>query len=534
MDSDEDKLQLDTVNSNENFQDERAIFQEEPAETSPYVMTIEIDKGISEKLHIYYDSVAEEVAYDFCKKHNLDYSALNYLVEEIKNVLAQNAAEEPKEQEAIIEEKEEESVASEDNNKKQRQSDENINFPNLNSKEEVLSRSKLGEKIKNEISIKEENLKENLRVECSNTQVNQSTNFNENNTNTDIYMKTASNNNDNQRIVNTEPAFKESENDGFIKGGNKVSLVKKQKNKIVQEKDFKSFEQKLFSYQIFLDKYKSINASSSTLNNSNVKSVKNAGSSNISVFDKLYNDSKQRKQVQLKVSRRQKQPNNSGKDHLSNILNNRINKHILGQVNSNHKPTLDNQQSNSYVNIGERLYKKGLTSKEETETKLANQRKEEQQKNKEIYTFKPNLRKKNIEMNYTTSQTEPNVLERFDQYRINRENEFKQLREIYEENTSYSFIPKINKNSAHMVKAKYENLGSDEDSINNEQVQPREKHKELYELARLKPFVIKNLEMQHYGHINFTPSVNQSNKQYPDFHLRQQSFSKSKQENQMK
>ena len=56
VDSDEDRIQIDTVNSNQ-ISLEKDSPEKETQYNSPFVMTIEIDKGLSEKLQIYYDSV---------------------------------------------------------------------------------------------------------------------------------------------------------------------------------------------------------------------------------------------------------------------------------------------------------------------------------------------------------------------------------------------------------------------------------------------------------------------------------------------
>lgn len=56
--------------------------QEEPL----YVMTVELEKGKSESIKIYSDSKPDELAYDFCKLHNLDFSSLSYLTTQIKKL----------------------------------------------------------------------------------------------------------------------------------------------------------------------------------------------------------------------------------------------------------------------------------------------------------------------------------------------------------------------------------------------------------------------------------------------------------------
>ena len=52
-----------------------------------YTMTIELNQGKSSKIKIYPNSHPEQLAFDFCKTNNLDYSAMNYLTENIKLLL---------------------------------------------------------------------------------------------------------------------------------------------------------------------------------------------------------------------------------------------------------------------------------------------------------------------------------------------------------------------------------------------------------------------------------------------------------------
>ena len=52
-----------------------------------YVMTVELEKGKSENIKIYSNSKPEELAYEFCKKNNLDFSSLSYLTNEILNLI---------------------------------------------------------------------------------------------------------------------------------------------------------------------------------------------------------------------------------------------------------------------------------------------------------------------------------------------------------------------------------------------------------------------------------------------------------------
>ena len=52
-----------------------------------YTMTIELNQGKSSKIKIFPNSHPEQLAFDFCKTNNLDYSAMNYISENIKILL---------------------------------------------------------------------------------------------------------------------------------------------------------------------------------------------------------------------------------------------------------------------------------------------------------------------------------------------------------------------------------------------------------------------------------------------------------------
>lgn len=520
IDSDEDKDNYESLNSQENNINGK---EEESPENSPYVMTIEIDKGISEKLQIFYDSIPEEVAYEFCKKHNLDYTALNYLIQEIKNVLSQNPNEDKKENEPILEE-EEESVGSEGNTKKELKiEDNNISSNRINMGENFSSNMNVDCKVINK-QIQDENIK----FESTNNCVNQSTNLNEGNHTEMNFNTTGQNTYDIQHIVmNTESTFKDSFNDIYKQTNstsNRVSAKKNDKYKITKEKGTNSFEQKLFSYQIFIDKYNTSKNNSNT--NSNKKSMKNS-STNISVFDKLYNDSKQRRHQQIQVSHSYNPETNISKDHLSTILGNKFNKHILNLIN---KPT---NPVRIKTNVGENLYNKGINLKKNFECKLSFLRKEEMQKNKDLYTYKPNLMKKSIKSSNNLTDEDVNVLTRFENYKREKDFEMRQLRELHEDKGNYSFVPKINENSENIVKNKYLSMANEDETMKNKPLKVQ-KNFELYELSRLKHLKMKNLELQHYGDLNFMPNVNSNNKVYSDFKTRQETYMKIKSEKQLK
>ena len=60
---------------------------EEIIEEPIYVMTLALEQGKSEKIEIFSNSDPTELAYNFCSKNNLDYDALDYLKEQITNLL---------------------------------------------------------------------------------------------------------------------------------------------------------------------------------------------------------------------------------------------------------------------------------------------------------------------------------------------------------------------------------------------------------------------------------------------------------------
>jgi hypothetical protein len=74
----------ETCETDETKQDE---ILEESYSDAPFLMTVEIGNTESKKLKIYHDSIPEEAAFEFCKKHNLDFLANEYLVKEIRKIL---------------------------------------------------------------------------------------------------------------------------------------------------------------------------------------------------------------------------------------------------------------------------------------------------------------------------------------------------------------------------------------------------------------------------------------------------------------
>ena len=93
-----------------------------------YVMTLELEQGKAEQIKIYSDSEPSELAYAFCKEHDLDYNAHEYLSEKIEVLL--NQYKDNAEDNSQIEEVEDEHGLTESNNN----SNNNLNDVNKKGK----------------------------------------------------------------------------------------------------------------------------------------------------------------------------------------------------------------------------------------------------------------------------------------------------------------------------------------------------------------------------------------------------------------
>lgn len=76
-----------------------------------YIMTLELEQGKAEQIKIYSDSDSNELAYAFCKEHDLDYTALEYLKDQIEALIEQYK----KSEENQIEEVDEDNIDNDDN-----------------------------------------------------------------------------------------------------------------------------------------------------------------------------------------------------------------------------------------------------------------------------------------------------------------------------------------------------------------------------------------------------------------------------------
>ena len=96
-----------------------------------YVMTIELDEGKSSNVKIFLDSKPEELAFDFCKENNLDYSSMSYLSNQIKTLMEKFTNEITKENNECIEELEEENTNTKRKQKKKKDRKDFFNLDNI-------------------------------------------------------------------------------------------------------------------------------------------------------------------------------------------------------------------------------------------------------------------------------------------------------------------------------------------------------------------------------------------------------------------
>ena len=130
------------INDNDLITNEEEKNEENELEEEPiYVMTVELEKGKNESIKIFQNSKPGELAYDFCKNHNLDFSSLSYLTEEITN-LFKNLSNDKKEKnlnEPIEEVDEDEYVQSLDNIYKKKKSNLDNQQLNINNNDNNIN-----------------------------------------------------------------------------------------------------------------------------------------------------------------------------------------------------------------------------------------------------------------------------------------------------------------------------------------------------------------------------------------------------------
>ena len=167
---DNNNIEAKELNNGEKNENEKEINNnintgntiEENNEEPIYVMTLALEQGKSEKIEIFANSDPAKLAYDFCSKNNLDFNALDYLREQITNLLESYAKNE-----------------NEDYNENEN-GNEDINIPEI---EEVQEEFYITENYKEDLNNKKQNSLENKN------EVNIKKNNNNNKENDYLYEK---------------------------------------------------------------------------------------------------------------------------------------------------------------------------------------------------------------------------------------------------------------------------------------------------------------------------------------------------------
>ena len=153
-----------------------------------YVMTLALEQGKSEKIEIFANSDPSELAYNFCSKNNLDFNALDYLREQITNLLenyTKNENEEDNDNEENNDNKEiNEGFSDNNNNDNDKEENIDINIPEIEEIQEDLEFNSTG------------NYKENTQ--------NKKIKENDNNIELDIDKNDNNNNNNNEKEIELE------------------------------------------------------------------------------------------------------------------------------------------------------------------------------------------------------------------------------------------------------------------------------------------------------------------------------------------
>ena len=305
-------IQKSNLYQHKNFQNQTqkknfTFMKNKKTEEPIYVMTVELEKGKNESIKIFPSSKPEELAYEFCKNHNLDFSSLSYLTEEISNLFKKFPNEKKDkilENEPIEEVDEDEYIHGiekkiSNNNINQKLNNDNfvnniINNNNINDNQnlnnmDLYSSNKLNdEKIdfsgtKGRIDsidefndfekdiIKDDEKGDSINLDLELEKDNENNNINNNYINND--NKKFNINNDNKNYINNK-VNNEINNNYIINNDNNKKIFKdkkkdkdknkekeqkdniNKKNKINENFDFYYSRQKVISYEQFYDNFK--------------------------------------------------------------------------------------------------------------------------------------------------------------------------------------------------------------------------------------------------------------------------------------
>ena len=201
-------LKNENINNSNNKSNDSSDFEKDEDDQPFFIMTLEFEKGKYKKIKIYPDSDPTELAFNFCKVNNFDFSTMKYINSEIENLLSKFKSNSNLEEftNNSIQEVEEENAMT----------DKTLNSIER-SKEELLKKDIIDKKNKNEFVEKEKEIS-SQDYKYSNIDSNKKLN-NNNNYNINKIK------NDNKENINNE-----KDNNYNIKNNNNSNNIIKEEN----------------------------------------------------------------------------------------------------------------------------------------------------------------------------------------------------------------------------------------------------------------------------------------------------------------
>lgn len=360
-----------------------------------YVMTIELDEGKSSNVKIYLDSKPEELAFDFCKENNLDYSSMSYLSSKIKDLMDKFTNEIVNNQNECIEELDEEKTDSKRN--KGSIKDNIIDKSLTKSKPEIQSNKRTPNETPKKKVSKNENSKSKPKKTFSN-----------------VTAQTL--NKESHTLFSCESFFKRI----------KDSHPKKKKVKNNKPQIFSQTNNSTNNTSINTSKKIKSNKSFDNFNFSNVQRSSNVKGT----FNK--------KKVESKVTPEEKE----------NLI-----KSLVPPKSKNMNLVI---QKKTYTNFGERIYEKGMKMSEIEKKRIEQLKANLLNAQNEQNTFKPLINKNTIsilkrrKLKSSNSNKSENILN----YKKVVDNKIQRLKEKYNFDDKFDFKPKFNKKSIQMENRK--------------------------------------------------------------------------------
>jgi len=202
-------LNNDNINNSNNKSNESSDFEKEEDDQPFFIMTLEFEKGKYKKIKIYPDSDPTELAFNFCKVNNFDFTTMKYINSEIQNLLSKfksNSNLEEFTNNSIQEVEEENAMTDKTINSIERSKEELL-------KNDIIDKKNKNDLIENEKKISSQDFKNSNKKNIDN---------NDNNYNINKIKK-----NENNEIQNLN---KEKENDLKIKNNNNTNNIIKEEN----------------------------------------------------------------------------------------------------------------------------------------------------------------------------------------------------------------------------------------------------------------------------------------------------------------